>query len=52
VREHVVDNNNVLSLGIDVDIVKHPDVPDRDLYVFDTTTDNLVAASNTVGTLL
>ncbi len=51
-REHVVDNNNVLSLGIDVDIVKHPDVPDRDLYVFDTTTDNLVAASNTVGTLL
>ncbi|MCY4077893.1 MAG: hypothetical protein OXH04_20960, partial [Acidobacteria bacterium] len=51
-QEHVVDNNNVLSLGITVDIVKHPDVPDRDLYVFDTTTDALVEVVDTVGTLL
>ncbi len=51
-QEHVVDNNNVLSLGITVDVVKHPDVPDRDLYVFDTTTDALVEVVDTVGTLL
>ena len=51
-QEHVVDNNNVLSLGITVDVVKHPDVPDRDLYVFDTTTDALVEVVETVGTLL
>ena len=49
---HVVDNNNVLSLGIDVDIVRHPGVPDRDLYVFDTTTDELVEVVDTLGTLL
>ena len=51
-QEHVVDNNNVLSLGITVDVVKHPDVPDRDLFVFDTTTDGLVEVVDTVGTLL
>ncbi|MCY4029482.1 MAG: PQQ-dependent sugar dehydrogenase [Acidobacteria bacterium] len=51
-QEHVVDNNNVLSLGITVDVVKHPDVPDRDLYVFDTTTDALVEVVDSVGTLL
>ena len=49
---HVVDNNNVLSLGIDVDIVRHPAVPDRDLFVFDTATDELVEVVDTVGTLL
>ena len=49
---HVVDNNNVLSLGIDVDIVRHPEVPDRDLFVFDTATDELVEVVDTVGTLL
>ena len=49
---HVVDNNNVLSLGIDVDIVRHPEVPDRDLFVFDTETDELVEVVDTVGTLL
>ena len=32
-RKHVIDNNNVLSLGAVLDIVKHPRVPDRDLYV-------------------
>ncbi len=50
--EHVVANNNVLSLGYDADIVRHPNVPDRDLYVFDTTTDQLVDVVDTVGTLL
>ena len=51
-QEHVVDNNNVLSLGITVDVVKHPDVPDRDLFVFDTATDELVEVVDTLGTLL
>ena len=51
-QRHVVDNNNVLSLGIDVDIVKHPGIPDRDLYVFETANDTLVDVTSTVGTLL
>lgn len=51
-QEHVVDNNNVLSLGYDADIVRHPAVPDRDLFVFDTATDALVEVVDTVGTLL
>jgi YVTN family beta-propeller protein len=50
--EHVVTNNNVLSLGIDVDIVRNARIPDRDLYVFDTTTDQLVETVSGVGTLL
>ena len=50
--EHVVDNNNVLSLFAVVDIVKHPGIPDRDLYVFDTTNDELVEVVDTLGTLL
>ena len=51
-REHVLDNNNVLSVGAVVDIVKHPDIPDRDLYVFDTRTDEPVAVVKGLGTLL
>jgi len=50
--EHVITNNNVLSLFAVVDIVKHPQIPDRDLYVFDTTTDQLVDVVDTLGTLL
>ena len=50
-RRHARENN-VLSLGLDVDIVKNPGVPDRDLYVFDTTTDQLVEVVDTLGTLL
>ncbi|MEO8353011.1 MAG: hypothetical protein ABI680_14870 [Chthoniobacteraceae bacterium] len=50
--EHSIANNNVLSLGHVVDIVKHPKVPDRDLFVFDTKTDTLVGSVNTLGTLL
>ena len=51
-HEHSVANNNVLSIGHVTDIVKHPRVPDRDLYVFDTTTDALVETVDTLGTLL
>lgn len=50
--DHSVANNNVLSIGHVVDVVKHPEVPDRDLYVFDTTTDELVETVDTLGTLL
>ena len=40
------------SAGFTVDIVKHPDIPDRDLYVFDTETDELIEAVSSLGTLL
>ena len=49
---HVIDNNNVLSTSIVVDIVRNPEIPDRDLYVFDTATDQLTEVVETVGTLL
>ncbi|HIG84324.1 MAG TPA: hypothetical protein EYG40_13765 [Verrucomicrobia bacterium] len=51
-HEHSIANNNVLSLGHVTDIVKHPRVPDRDLYVFDTKTDKLIRTVDTLGTLL
>ena len=51
-HEHSIANNNVLSLGHKTDIVKHPRVPDRDLYVFNTKTDQLVKTVSTLGTLL
>jgi YVTN family beta-propeller protein len=38
--------------GADVRIVIDPDVPDRDLFVFDTGTDTLVDVVSGVGTLL
>jgi len=50
--DHSIANNNVLSIGHVVDIVKHPKVPDRDLFVFDTRTDTLVETANTLGTVL
>ncbi len=50
--EHSITHNNVLSLGHVVDIVKHPDVPDRDLFVFDTETDKLIETVDSLGTLL
>jgi len=50
--EHSISNNNVLSLGAVVDIVKHPKVPDRDLFIFDTRTDKLVETVSSLGTLL
>ncbi|MEM7385268.1 MAG: hypothetical protein AAF514_10015 [Verrucomicrobiota bacterium] len=51
-HEHSIANNNVLSIGHVLDIVKHPRVPDRDLYVFDTRTDELIEVVDTLGTLL
>ncbi len=50
--EHVFTNNNVLSLNYDADIIRNPALPDRDLFVFNTDTDELVDQINTVGTLL
>ena len=50
--EHSIRVNNVLSLGHVTDIVKHPQVPDRDLFVFDTQTDELIDTVDTLGTLL
>ena len=49
-NEHSIANNNVLSLGHVTDIVKHPRVPDRDLFIFDTKTDELVDVIDTHGT--
>ena len=50
--EHVFTNNNVLSLDYDADIVRNPALPDRDLFIFDTATDQLVRTVEGVGTLL
>lgn len=50
--EHAIANNNVLSLGAVLDIIKHPKVPDRDLFVYDTETDELLSTVDTLGTLL
>ena len=50
--QHSIRVNNVLSLGHVVDIIKHPRVPDRDLYVFDTRSDRLLKTVDTLGTLL
>ena len=49
---HVFTNNNVLSLNYDADITEDDAVPDRDIFVFDTTTDKPVAVVDGVGTLL
>ena len=51
-HEHSIANNNVLSLGAVVDIVKHPRVPDRDLFVFDAESDRLIETVESLGTLL
>lgn len=50
--EHSIRHNNVLSIGHVIDIVKHPQVPDRDLFVFDTANDTLVETVSSLGTLL
>lgn len=49
---HSIVTNSKLSLGHVLDIIKHPDMPDRDLYVFDTRTDELIETVDTLGTLL
>jgi len=51
-HQHSIAHNNILSLGHVVDIVKHPRVPDKDLFVYDTETDRLVETVDTLGTLL
>ena len=51
-NEHVIENNNVLSLFAVVDIVRNPQVPDRDLYIFDTANDQLIEVVHGLGTLL
>lgn len=51
-QKHVIESDDSLLRGAVVDIVKHPRVPDRDLYVFDTKTDELVCVVKTLGTLL
>ena len=51
-HEHSIAKNNILSLGHVTDIVKHPRVPDRDLFVFDVKTDKLIQTVDTLGTLL
>ena len=50
--EHVFSNNNVLSTNYDADIIMNPELPDRDLFVFDTETDELVKVARGIGTLL
>jgi DNA-binding beta-propeller fold protein YncE len=50
--EHSIHNNNVLSIGHVVDIVKNPKVPDRDLFVFDVANDQLIETVSGLGTLL
>ena len=50
--QHSIVHNNVLSVGHVVDIIKHPEVPDRDLFVFDVETDKLIESVDTLGTLL
>ena len=50
--EHSIKVNNILSLGHKVDIVKHPNVPDKDLFIYDTKTDKLIKNLSTLGTLL
>ena len=51
-HEHSIANNNVLSLGHVTDIVKHPKVPDKDLFIFDTKNDRLIKTLSSLGTLL
>ena len=40
--EHVFTNNNVLSLNYVADIIKKPELPDRDLLVYDTSSEQLI----------
>ncbi len=55
-REHVTEaadgSDQSVSRGYVADIVKHPDIPDRDLYVYDTRSDARVQIVDTLGTLL
>ena len=48
-HEHSIANNNVLSIGHVTDIVKHPRVPDKDLFIFDTKNDRLIKTVSSIG---
>ncbi|MFQ5610163.1 MAG: hypothetical protein ACE5F8_07840, partial [Woeseiaceae bacterium] len=50
--QHVITTNNVLSRGIVVDIIRDAQIPDRDLFIFDTSTDQLVQVVSGLGTSL
>ncbi|MEY3602953.1 MAG: hypothetical protein RL169_2197, partial [Armatimonadota bacterium] len=50
--QHSILNNNVLSIGHKVDIVKNPAVPDRDLFCFSTVNEEPLSVTSTIGTLL
>lgn len=50
--EHVFTNNNVLSLNYVADIIKNPELPDRDLLVYDTSSEQLIDTVEGLGTLL
>lgn len=50
--QHTHTTNNVLSLDYEADIVKNPKVPDRDLFIFDASSDELLAEVEGIGTLL
>ena len=47
-----VEQQNVPGEGYDSDITRHPDYPDRDLFVFNTDTDEPVDTVSSIGTLL
>ena len=47
-----VEEQNVTGEGYDSDITRHPNIPDRDLFVFNTDNDELVETVSTIGTLL
>ena len=40
------------SVGFTVDVIKHPRVPDRDLFIFDTENDRLIRSVESIGTNL
>lgn len=50
--EHVFNNNNVLSTNYDADIIRNEGLPDRDLFVFDTSSHEEIEVIDGVGTLL
>lgn len=51
-HQHTIARNNPDSPGHVLEIIKHPDVPDKDLFVFDTETDTLIETVDSLGTLL
>lgn len=40
------------SVGFTIDVIKHPEVPDRDLFIFDTQSDKLIHSVESIGTNL